>query len=442
MSVALQKYIKGRGSVQIARGIETAVREGALGPGARLPTVRALAERLSVSPTTVNAAYRILRQRGVTGGRGRAGTRIAALPPIAGPVAAPLPAGVHDLADGNPDPELLPDLGPALHALSPQRRLYGRALKSGRLLRLAAKRLGEDGVPAGSLAVVNGALDGIERVLSVHLRAGDRVVVEDPAFVGVTDLLAGLGLQAVPAAIDESGLLPDMLEAALATGAEALVVTPRAQNPTGAVTDTARAKELGRVLRRHPDLLVIEDDHAAGVAGTGLATLVDPQRSRWAFARSVSKSLGPDLRLAILAGDESTIARVEGRQLIGMRWVSHVLQDLVAALWSDRSVARRLTQAEKIYAKRRAALRDALAAHDIASRGKSGLNIWIPVDEEAAVVQALRDLGWAVVAGERFRLRSRPGIRVTTARLDPNDALRFAEDLSRVLQPRQRRAAV
>jgi hypothetical protein len=69
------------------------------------------------------------------------------------------------------------------------------------------------------------------------------------------------------------------------------------------------------------------------------------------------------------------------------------------------------------------------------------LNIWIPLPEESAVIQSLFQRGWAVAAGERYRIRTSPAIRVTTASLDAGDAPKFANDLAEVLRPSQRRAA-
>ena len=150
--------------------------------------------------------------------------------------------------------------------------------------------------------------------------------------------------------------------------------------------------------------------------------------------RSVSKLLGPDLRLAILAGDAATVARVEGRQRLGMGWVSHVLQRAVLALWSDRRVTGRFAKVAEAYATRRRALISALARRGIAGYGRSGLNVWIPVAEEAAAVTALAERGWAVRAGEPYRTRTSPAIRVTVSTLQPAEAERLADDLAASLR--------
>jgi DNA-binding transcriptional MocR family regulator len=277
-------------------------------------------------------------------------------------------------------------------------------------------------------------------VLQAHLRPGDRIAVEDPGYVAVFDLIAALGLVAEPVAVDDGGPLAADLERALRTGVEAFVLTPRAQNPTGAAVGPARARELGAVLAKHPDVLVIEDDHAGPVAGVP-AVSIAKGRERWALLRSASKSLGPDLRLAVLAGDATTIARVEGRQSVGTGWVSHLLQDLVTALWSDPATDDALRRAAATYTTRREAFVRALAAHGIMAHGRSGLNVWVPVPEEAAVVAALAHAGWAIRAGERYRLRSGPAVRITTATLVPRDGERLAAALAEALRPARRRAS-
>jgi DNA-binding transcriptional MocR family regulator len=435
--MSVQKYISGSSAVEIAASVEAAIQAGRLRPGARLATVRDSALELGVSPATVSSAWRILRERGLIVTRGRRGSAVADQPPLPPLAPVALPRGVLDLSAGNPDPALLPELGPALRGLDPPRRLYGEDVKDPALVELVCRQLGEDGIPAAHLTVVSGALDGLERVMQVHLRRADRVAVEDPAFSGVLSLLQPLGLVPVPVALDDRGMLPEALERALARGARAVIVTPRAQNPTGAALDAGRARALRAVLRRHPDVLVMEDDHAGPVSGADVQSLA-ATTARWAVVRSFAKAFGPDLRVAVVAGDAETVARVEGRQLTGMRWVSHVLQQLVVALATARGTAARLRKAAATYERRRCALLAALEAEAIAASGRSGLNVWIGVPEETTVVQQLLEAGYAVSPGARFRLQSPPAIRVTTATLEAQDARRFAEALASVLAPTAR----
>jgi DNA-binding transcriptional MocR family regulator len=421
--------ISGTTAVGIAASVEAAIREGQLVPGARLPTIRALATSLGVSSMTVASAYRELSRRGLVVAAGRRGTRVVDRPPLPVRTRILVPPGTRDLATGNPDLELLPSLADALARVDTSGRLALAEGKLPALVELAASRFASDGIGTSGVAVVGGALDGIERILLAHLRPGDRVAVEDPGFVRAYDLLRPLGLVLEPFRLDEVGPLPDELEHALERGARAVILTPRAQNPTGAALDEKRAIELRELLTARPDVLVIEDDHADGIAGTPAFTVCNPGRPRWATVRSVSKSLGPNIRLAVIAGDATTLARVEGRQLIGPGWVSQILQQIVVAFWSDPVTLVELARTEQTYTERRNRLVQELAVRGIRAHGRSGLNVWIPAPDESALVAALLHRGWAVTGLERWRLHSEPAVRITTATLQPQDAPRLADDI-------------
>jgi DNA-binding transcriptional MocR family regulator len=431
-------FIAGATATEIADSIERAVRQARLVPGERLPTIRQLGLRLGVSPTTVAAAYGRLRARGLVTARGRGGTAVAGRPPLPVGALPPFPPGVRDLTHGRADPTLLPPLDPALARVDRRHRLDGEDPVLPELAALATAQLQADGIPVDGLAVVGGALDGVERTLQAHLRVGDAVAVDDPGFPPALDLIRALGLRPEPVPLDDDGPLPQGLADALAGGCGAFVTTLRAQNPTGAVATPARLAELHRVLLDHPVVVVVEDDHAGPVAGAPGTTLAGDDRPRWAHVRSVSKWLGPDLRLAMLAGDPGTVARVQGRQLLGTGWVSHLLQELTVALWSAPDGTALLEHGRETYRRRREALVAALEARGLRAHGRSGLNVWLPVAEEGTVVQQLLDAGWAVLAGERFRLRSPPAIRVTVSTLDVTEADRLAGDIEAAMAPRRR----
>lgn len=408
--------------------VESEVVRGGLAPTAKLPAVRELAAALEVSPATVAAAYRELKQRGFVVTDGARGTSVAPMPPARVTRVSPLPAGVRDLSSGNPDTRLLPSLADVFARLEPSHRLYGVAAKLPELESLAAKTFAADDIH-GDIAITGGAVDAIERALQTELRLGDRVVVEDPNWPRIADLVRSLGLTIEPVRVDDRGLDPDLLDAALRRGARAVITTPRGQNPSSAATDPARGRALRAVHARYPDVLVIEDDYVAGVCGAKYVPVHWPD-GRWTVVRSLSKVLGPDLRIALVAGDALTISRLEGRQRLGPGWISYILQQTAALLLKDGAAARLLARAEQTYTERRQALVGALAARGVAAAGHSGLGVWVPLRDEAAAVRELLVAGWAVSPGERFRFNSPPGIRITTANLEPDDGERLADAIA------------
>ncbi|MFF8289138.1 aminotransferase class I/II-fold pyridoxal phosphate-dependent enzyme [Streptomyces sp. NPDC016309] len=436
--------IVGRRASEIAASVERGVSSGGLEPGQLLPPMRELAAVLGVNPNTVAAAYRTLRERGVIETAGRRGSRVRPRPATTarGSLRIDAPAGVRDVGQGNPDPALLPPLGEALAAAArrdaEEPGLYGRPAVDGDFARLARAALDADGVPDGPVAVASGSLDAVERVLNVHLRPGDAVAVEDPGWGALLDLVSALGLKPVPVAVDDDGPLPDAVERALRdAGARALVVTDRAQNPTGAALGRARAAELRRLLARHPGVLLIEDDHGHGFVDVPLHPLAGVT-DHWVMVRSVAKAYGPDLRVAALTGDPVTIDRVQGRQRLGPGWVSRLLQRAVVHLWETGAVDRGAVAAA--YAERRDTLVAALARRGVEAHGRSGMNVWVPVADETGAVARLLHAGWAVAPGARFRMAAGPGVRLTVSGLPLADLEPLADAVAAAVGPVEARS--
>lgn len=411
---------------------------GELEPGQLLPPMRELAQELGVNPNTVAAAYRTLRERGVIETAGRRGSRVRSKPATTGReyIRVDVPEGVRDLADGNPDPALLPSLARAFVAAAEHGDrvpvLYGQAPVEPELERIARADLDADGVPDAPLTVTSGALDAIERVLAAHLRAGDAVAVEDPGWGSVLDLVPALGLRTVPVGVDDEGPLPDDVRRAVEAGARALIVTDRAQNPTGAAVTATRAPALRAVLADHPRTLLIEDDHGYRIVDQPLQPLAGVTH-HWAFVRSVAKAYGPDLRLAVLTGDSVTVDRVRGRQRLGPGWVSRLVQRAVVEMWAGGAVDARAVAGA--YGRRRDALIGALAERGVVAHGRSGMNVWVPVRDETGVVARLLHAGWAVAPGARFRVSAPPGIRITVSTLSRDEIGHVADAVASAIGP-------
>jgi DNA-binding transcriptional MocR family regulator len=122
------------------------------------------------------------------------------------------------------------------------------------------------------------------------------------------------------------------------------------------------------------------------------------ESARWALVRSVAKFLGPDLRVALVAADEVTAARLHARLGPATTWVSHLLQRTVRGLLSDPETEVLRQTARRAHAERSASLLEALRERRIAvAIAPDGLNVWIELDvDAAAAVEALAARGWQV----------------------------------------------
>jgi len=421
--------IFGRTASEISANLHQAIRRGDFRQGEVLPTVRALALQLGVNRNTVAAAYKQLAGAGLLESRGRGGSVVAGARPI-----AQEREGGRNLAGGNPDPALLPDLRRLFADAAWQPRRYEDTPEEGGLIGCAEALFARDGLPSDSLWFANGAFDAVARILEVVTDRGDPVALEDPCFMTTLGLVRDRGRRPVSMRVDEDGVVPEALEAAIKAGAKVIVLTPRAQNPFGGSWTAERRAALAAIVERHPDITIIEDDHFADLSDAPMQSLVGAGPRRWAIIRSTSKSLGPDLRLAFVSSDASIRQDAASRSNFSHRWTSGILQAIAHAALLSPEVRKQIQRAGGLYRQRRTRLLGILRAAGITAYGKDGLSVWIPVRDEAFICRRLLESGWIVRPGSIFRLESGPGIRVTTSALSEEAAQAFSADLARALR--------
>jgi DNA-binding transcriptional MocR family regulator len=372
-----------------------------------------------MSPTTVSAAWQLLARSGTIRSDGRRGTTVA--PTTRGgerysrALRHESPVSL-DLSTGIPDGLLLPPLHQVLADLddpaTPSSYLDDPVLEE-----LRSELLSDWPYTPEDLLVVDGAMDALDLATRALLRPGDLVVVENPGFPPLLDLLEDRGVDVVGVPLDETGVDLDRVEALLPRRPAAVVIQPRGQNPTGVSMSPTRARRLAALLRGR-DCVVIEDDSSGPIATSSATSLGVWIPDQVLHIRSFSKSHGPDLRIAALSGPTALLAPVRHSRALGQGWTSRLLQRVLAGLLRDQACGHQIASARAEYARRRELVVARLQHHGITVPGSDGLNIWVPVRDEAAAVLRLASHGIAVTPGSPFSVEPVTGpaghVRVTT----------------------------
>jgi DNA-binding transcriptional MocR family regulator len=436
-------HIADRSPKGIAAAVHRLIRAGRLDSGDRLPTVRELAGDLGVSPATVSEAWQALGAVGAIQARGRAGTFVKqtiepSLPTrYLGIGAAPGADGL-DLSTGTPDPALLPSLREALERVTTRSLAWTTSYLDDPVLpQLASLLLDTWPFEPTRLTVVDGALDAMSRIVDQVVRLGDRVVMENPGFPPLIDLLERSGAEIVPVGLDDEGIIPGELAAALELAPVAIFLQPRAQNPTGTNMTTGRCRQLAALVAGHADLTghepwIIEDDHSGDIATGEDVSIGRFLPERTIHIRSYSKSHGPDLRIAAVGGAADVIDPLVARRMLGPGWTSRLLQAVLVELLTDPASVAAVLRARTAYAVRSLALRAGLAGHGITSSMGDGINAWVKVADERSALITLAARGVRVAPGTPFEITPTRGhhVRVTTGLLDEDDPAQLQDVLA------------
>jgi GntR family transcriptional regulator/MocR family aminotransferase len=356
---------------QLAHEVREAIRAGRLRIGVRLPASRTLAAQLGVSRGVVTDAYEQLTAEGWLAARRGAGTVVAAAPAMAAtPPQPPRRAAVRfDFTPTTPDVSLFPRRQWAravarAAAEAPDAELdYGSGFGSHALRDALAGYLGRvRGTAADpSVIVVCAGYAQATRLLFAVLAARGvrRVAFEDPSLTDHWDTAARAGLEALPVPVDAGGLRVDLLAA---SGAEAVVVTPSHQFPTGAVMGPERRHEL-LAWARDGERLVVEDDYDAEFRydRRPLAALQGLDPARVAYVGTASKTLAPALRLGWVLAPASLAPALAVEKLEADAGTPALDQLALAHLIASGELDRHLRRSRRTYSERRDRLVSALA---------------------------------------------------------------------------------
>ena len=233
-------------------------------------------------------------------------------------------------AGGLPSPEVFPVEAfkeAAYRALeeSPEKALqYGTTEGYAPLRELIAARSARYGlkVSAANISITSGSQQALDLLGRLFINRGDRIIVENPTYLGAIQAWNAYGAEYIPVPMDEDGMITSELEKGLRKGAKFIYVLPNFQNPSGVTLSLQRRKELVELADRY-GVPIVEDDPYGQIRFEGEhlppVTVVDSQfrgddggnyDGNVIYLSTFSKLLAPGIRIAWAIGAETVIRKL------------------------------------------------------------------------------------------------------------------------------------
>jgi GntR family transcriptional regulator / MocR family aminotransferase len=358
---------------QIEGRLRGAIRDGSLRPGTVLPSTRDLAAQLAVSRKITVDAYAQLAAEGYLSIRQGARPRVADGPFRPAPGARtqpPDPPLRYDFRPSRPDVSSFPReawarcLREAVMDISAADLTYGDAFGVDVFRESLADHLGRvRGVVASPdrVVVTNGYLHALGLICrTLAVRGARRIALEDPSSWEEDEIVARAGLEPVRVPVDDLGLRVDALAA---TDADAVVVTPAHQHPTGVVLAPDRRAALVAWLRDR-GAIAIEDDYDAEYRydRPAVGALQGLDHDHVVYAGTLSKVLAPALRLGWLVVPAALTGPVRHERLLSDQGTARIEQLALSRFLDRGDLDRHLRRMRIRYRARRDAIVSALAA--------------------------------------------------------------------------------
>lgn len=392
------------------RCIRGDILSGALRPGEKLPSKRALAENLEVSKITVEAAYSQLLSEGYICSREKVGYFVETVerraPVPAAPVRRPKEdaACLLDLTANGTEQfpfsvwsrlqrEVMLDFGEALLAPLPNRGVPElRQAIAGHLAAFRGMRVDPENILIGA------GTDFLYNLL-IQLLGREKVyAVEEPGYGKIRKIYAAGGVQTVSAAMDDRGVLPESLGSA-----DVLHISPSHHFPTGIVTPVSRRREL-LDWSNGGEKWIIEDDYDSEFRFDAhpvpaMQSLDDG--GRVIYMNSFSKSLAPSIRISYMVLPAGLMAAFQQKLGFYSCTVPSFEQYTLARFLSRGFFEKHINRMRKFYKNRRNAVVSLLEKCSFSDKltiqeQDAGLHFLLKVDtplSDHALTEKLATLG-------------------------------------------------
>jgi DNA-binding transcriptional MocR family regulator len=416
----------------IADVLQQDIVSGRLPAGQRLPTHRDLAWKLGVTVGTVTRAYVEAERLGLISGEVGRGTYVRPLTPdypyrprermyrergnfvdLTGNEPPPPPLAQRigkTMGEVGADPEIAELLG-----YRPSQGLFHHREAGAAWIR----RFGVE-APPDQVIPTHGAQQAMLLAAAAVLRAGDTLLTEHLTFFGIKSVARVLGLRLHGVDMDELGIVPDALVAAIrATGAKAIYLVPTMQNPTGINLADDRRRAVAEICRKH-GVALIEDDILAFLMDKPLAPIATYLPELTLYITNLSKSVAPALRVGYLACPPGMVDSA----LVAMRassvMASPLLQETASRLIADGTAWENALLVREEQRERQKMGRQILGGQELAGDDTS-FHLWLTLPEpwrrEAFFAEAQRR-GVGIAAADVFATGRQPvphAVRISTS---------------------------
>jgi DNA-binding transcriptional MocR family regulator len=421
---------------QLVRAFSSAIEDQTLRAGALLPSVRRLAQAHELSTFTVTEAYGRLVSMGMVTARRGSGYRVAArgqgeraralewqppsltatwlLSDVFADHSVPIKSGCGWLPN-----EWVNESGlqHALRAVGrvPAARIadYGQPYGFAPLRARIAEQLDRHGLPvdaASNVLLTAGATQALDLIVRTLLRPGDAVVVEDPGYCNLLQILrlAGLDVHGVPRTV--AGIDTDVFERiVMEHRPKAVFLNTTLQNPTGATFSMASAFRLMQIAERH-GLWVVEDDVTRELAPPGAPLLAAMEGlNRVLYVGGFAKTITPALRCGYVVAERDVLRELARTKMAVGLTSSEATERIVEKVLTEGRYARHVDVViEKLKdAHTRVEERMDALGIEMFRRPRAGLFVWgaLPINPQHASDVATRALAHGIwlAPGSYFR---------------------------------------